>query len=155
LEAVLRAGARRTRAALGDVTLTGRGAADGGRWLEAVHAGAVAVAGVRPVAGAAVRGPRAGRRRRREALRRAVVRSTRAALGDVALTGRGAADGGRRLLLIRAARVYPVARVLYVADPHLLAAYRSGIARRVDTLCAMCAVGVGHHRAGVVRADVV
>src|SRR5258705_264599 len=95
LEAVRRAGARRTRAALGDVALTSRRAADGGRWLETLHAPPHAVAGVRPVAVTAVRGPRAGRRRRLEAVRRAGARRTRAALADVALTGRRAADGGR------------------------------------------------------------
>src|SRR5262249_30431281 len=94
-EAVGRAGARRPRAALRDVALTGRFAAGGGRWQEGVHAGAVAVAGVRPVAGAAGRGPRAGRRLGQEAVRRTVARRPRAALGDVALTGRCAADGGR------------------------------------------------------------
>src|SRR5262249_49700048 len=95
LEAVRRAGARRTRAALGNVALTGRRAADGGRCQEAVLAVPGAVAGVRPVAGAAVRGPRATRRLGLEAVRRAGARRTRAALGNVALTGRRAADGGR------------------------------------------------------------
>src|SRR5262249_38787671 len=149
-EAVRRAGARRPRAALRDVALTGRFAAGGGRWLEAVHALPGAVAGVRPVAGAAVRGPRAGRRRGREAVWRAGVRRPRAALGDVALTCRCAADGGRRLLLIRTARVCPVALILYVADPHLIAAYRSGITRREDTRSHQVRRGATHF-AGVVR----
>src|SRR5262249_59199167 len=95
LEAACRAGARRTRAALRDVALTSRRAAGGSQWQEGVQAGALAVAGVRPVAGAAGRGPRAGRRLGQEAVRRAVARRPRAALGNVALTGRCAADGGR------------------------------------------------------------
>src|SRR5262249_22660457 len=71
-----------------------------------------------------------------------------------ALTCRCAADGGRRLLLIRTARVCPVALILYVADPHLIAAYRSGITRREDTRSHQVRRGATHF-AGVVRAGVV
>src|SRR5439155_1378529 len=97
LETVRRACARGPRAALRHVALTRRGAARRGRRLEAVHAVAGTVAGVRPVTGTAVRGPDAGRRRRLEAVRRARARRPRAALRHVALTRRGTARRGRRL----------------------------------------------------------
>src|SRR5262249_16202961 len=113
-EAVRRAGARRPRAALRDVALTGRFPAGGGRCLQAVHPLRGAVAGVRPVAGAAVRGPRAGRRRGREAVGRAGARRPPASLRDVPPTGRFAAGGGRWLEAVHAlpgavAGVRPVA----------------------------------------------
>src|SRR5206468_285846 len=88
--------------ALGDIALTGRGTARRRRWLVAVHAVIGAVAGVRPVAGTTVRGPYAGCSRGLEAVRRAVARVTRAALGDIALTGRGTARRGRCLVAVHA-----------------------------------------------------
>src|SRR4029453_3208483 len=51
----------------------------------------------RPVAGPAIRRPRAGSRRGLESVRRARARRPRAALGNIALTRRGTEDGGRGL----------------------------------------------------------
>src|SRR5439155_894942 len=93
LEAVRRAGARGARTTLRYVTLPRRGAASGRRGQVAVHAMPSTVTGVRPIAGAAVGGPDAGRRRRLEAVRRAGARGARATLRYVTLPGRGAAGG--------------------------------------------------------------
>src|SRR5262249_22330713 len=114
LEAVLRAGARRPRATLRDVALTSRRAADGGCGLEAVHALPSAVAAGLPGAGAAVPGPRAGRRRRLEAVLRAGPRPPRATLRPYTTPFRPAADGGCGLEAVHAlpsavAGVRPVA----------------------------------------------
>ena len=74
-----------SRAALRHVARTAEARQIGGRWLEAVHAGAgVPSQRVRPVADATIRGPRAGRRRGLEAVRRAGTRRPGAALRHVA-----------------------------------------------------------------------
>src|SRR4030095_16432789 len=98
--------------------------------------------GVRPVAGAAVRRSRAGRRRGLEAVRRAETRRSRAALGDVALTRRGAADGGRRLEDIRwAGFVRPIAALGNVA---LTGLGTTGVGRRKYLLLAARVYTVAH-----------
>src|SRR5258707_10968255 len=70
------------------------------RGLEAVNTVAGSVAGVRSVADAAIRGPRAGRGRRLEAIRRASSRRTTAALHDLAWTRRRTARRGRGLVAV-------------------------------------------------------
>src|SRR5262249_58067928 len=125
-EAVRRAGARRARAALRNIALTGRWTADRRRWAEPIDARPRAVAGIGRIASAAVRGPLARRRRRSEAIRRAGARRAGAAFLDE--IGRASCrERGRRW----AEPVYAQARaVARVGDVARSAVRGSGARRR-------------------------